>query len=790
MATRKPLVQIGGQLQELSAGDQLPSSAVDAYTRAQSDAALLGKFGAASTSGVLDWNDVSNTQPGFGQTLLQGNATNGPGGTTAYYHVLNLEYSTKIGTGNVTQVGYGYNANDLAMRWRNGGVWTGWVRFLHSDNFGSFAPTKTGAGASGTWPIAITGNAATAAALQTPRTINGVSFNGSGNIALPSYDPTFRRIVNPGGAGFEGSGSQSGAIAVALPVGWINSMVRFTVRVYNYAGGGSFDAHIGGYLYQGGSSWYNVFATISGGPANDLRLNVRFGYTAGGKCAVYIGETSTAWSYVKVSVTDVYVGHSGAGAVWESGWAVTLATAFENVTSTLLGKNVCTTYAVNTNIGDTLVKRDANGSFSAGVITAALAGNATSATTSTLVALQNVADLDAVSLSGVVRQETPSSGFNYTTTLNLNSGDGRQQLTIDRTAAGGMKFRGNASGSGTAGWSAWKTVLDSTNFGTYAPSLTGVGASGSWSINAATATSAATLTTARTINGASFNGSANISILEPTFAGGLSSYSASDLDALPGNGGFTVRYGTSAATGKPTGTDHAVLTQAYSSAWATQMAGDWRTNEWYVRTRNNTAWGSWATLLHSGNFSTYAAPIAHVGAGGAAHANVVASGAAGFMTGADKAKLDGIAAGATNYTHPAYHPASVITQDASNRFVTDTEKATWNAKGDVTLAGTQTLDNKTLTTPVTTQNIQVVGVSTTAVRSRTYVMTASITLSLPASPAVGDWVTFSNRSGTLTCVIARNGQSIMGLAEDMTVNIANLVGTLVFADATRGWVFA
>ena len=40
------------------------------------------------------------------------------------------------------------------------------------------------------------------------------------------------------------------------------------------------------------------------------------------------------------------------------------------------------------------------------------------------------------------------------------------------------------------------------------------------------------------------------------------------------------------------------------------------------------------------------APIAHVGATGAAHGNVVAAGAAGFMTGADKTKLDGIEAGA------------------------------------------------------------------------------------------------------------------------------------------------
>ena len=34
----------------------------------------------------------------------------------------------------------------------------------------------------------------------------------------------------------------------------------------------------------------------------------------------------------------------------------------------------------------------------------------------------------------------------------------------------------------------------------------------------------------------------------------------------------------------------------------------------------------------------------------------------------------------TKYSHPAKHPASVITQDANNRFVTDAEKTAWNAK--------------------------------------------------------------------------------------------------------------
>lgn len=33
-----------------------------------------------------------------------------------------------------------------------------------------------------------------------------------------------------------------------------------------------------------------------------------------------------------------------------------------------------------------------------------------------------------------------------------------------------------------------------------------------------------------------------------------------------------------------------------------------------------------------------------------------------------------------NYTHPANHPPSIITQDVNNRFTTDAEKSTWNAK--------------------------------------------------------------------------------------------------------------
>jgi len=50
------------------------------------------------------------------------------------------------------------------------------------------APSKTGTGASGTWGISITGNAATATKLATARTIGGVSFDGSADINLPGVN--------------------------------------------------------------------------------------------------------------------------------------------------------------------------------------------------------------------------------------------------------------------------------------------------------------------------------------------------------------------------------------------------------------------------------------------------------------------------------------------------------------------------------------------------------------------------------------------------------------------------
>lgn len=51
----------------------------------------------------------------------------------------------------------------------------------------------------------------------------------------------------------------------------------------------------------------------------------------------------------------------------------------------------------------------------------------------------------------------------------------------------------------------------------------------------------------------------------------------------------------------------------------------------------------------------------------------------------------------TPYSHPAAHPATMITQDSNNRFVTDAEKTTWNGKQDeITAATNLSVNNLTV----------------------------------------------------------------------------------------------
>lgn len=80
--------------------------------------------------------------------------------------------------GDTTYGYYGFSSTGIAAIWDT----KNWQTLLHSANYNSYAPTLTGTGASGTWGISISGNAASATKLATPRTLWGQRFDGSGDV--------------------------------------------------------------------------------------------------------------------------------------------------------------------------------------------------------------------------------------------------------------------------------------------------------------------------------------------------------------------------------------------------------------------------------------------------------------------------------------------------------------------------------------------------------------------------------------------------------------------------------
>lgn len=257
------------------------------------------------------------------------------------------------------------------------------------------------------------------------------------------------------------------------------------------------------------SRTFAVTGDVTGSVSSDLTTGASIGTTlASGVVSNTNVSASAAIAYSKLALTGSIVNAdvSASAAIADTKLA-TISTAGKVANSA--------TTAVSTNTANAIVARDASGNFAAGTITAALTGNASTATT-----LQTARTINGVSFNG--------------------------SADITVTAAAGTLTGTTLAANVTA--SSLTSVGTLANLTVTNP-ITGsvTGSSGSTTGNAATATA---LQTARNINGVSFNGTADITVAAAagtltgtTLASGVTASSLTSvgtLSSLTVSGNLTV----------------------------------------------------------------------------------------------------------------------------------------------------------------------------------------------------------------------------------------------------------
>lgn len=114
------------------------------------------------------------------------------------------------------------------------------------------------------------------------------------------------------------SGSPTtGTMKITLPKSWSNTMMRVTIRGYDYTSNGSWEVIVSGYNYAPGPNWVGYTAQVDGSaPFSQVRLG-----HDGTKNVILLGTTTTNWNYPQINISEFSAGYS-AQTGWSTGWTI------------------------------------------------------------------------------------------------------------------------------------------------------------------------------------------------------------------------------------------------------------------------------------------------------------------------------------------------------------------------------------------------------------------------------------------------------------------------------------
>jgi hypothetical protein len=753
---------------------------------------------------------------------------------------------------------------------------------FYYDNAVKLATTATGIDVTGTatattFSGALSGNATTATTLATGRTISltgdvtgtSGSFDGSGNVSIAATiaansvalgtDTTGNYVATIAtGAGLDGSASSEGATPtitlnlnelttsttngdgdyfVVVDTGGVQrKLTKANIDLTGFNNDAGWTSNVGditgvtagSYLTGGGTSGtvtLNVDATTT---ATASKVVARDG--SGYVFATYYNSTGTFSTTGLTSGMARFTGTNGSDTYGRSYTAQAAATLLSGSTMNIAGNATTATTATNQSGGTV---------------------SATTGTFSTSATIDGILLRDSTNRSGLLEVSSGGAweGFSIAPT-----GTSHWSIMGDQDDFGFyddinnewiLQYNENSSLQLYANGS--NTVTVTTSGLTVSGTATATTFSGALSGNATTAT---TLQTARTINGVSFNGSANITL--PTV-------NTSGDQTVDGVKTFSSLIATNpTVNSENTSTDGSVMRWRYSTSDAYQLrlkqtvttgVVRWNFsqtnnsvdyNDVLVLDRGNVGIGTTApsqklnvvgnaevtgsiyvadNIYHSGDTDTYLAfgtNTITLATGGSSEITVNTTGVRLGDTGNGyfqpvsgtygSVQIDGGAHG--GYEGYSIGGRAVFMHDnGSNMGLYDDVNNHWAlrhtfngatdlyydgaAKISTTSTGASVTGSLTIGGQLAVTGPQVITANTTAVSGDFLtVKTAGITITLPASPAVGAFVIVKDGTGaaaTSSFTVARNGSNIASSATDLTFDVNFGQITLTYVDATIGW---